>query len=59
MDTYVTDKDVEGAWRFLKDPAYHKAAVEKNFGLAERYFSYTVLEQKIKAILLNFGVGLL
>jgi glycosyltransferase involved in cell wall biosynthesis len=59
MDTYVTDKDVEGAWRFLKDPAYRQAAVEKNFSLAERYFSYTVLEQKIKAILLNFGVGLL
>jgi glycosyltransferase involved in cell wall biosynthesis len=59
MDTYVTDRDVEGAWRFLKDPAYRRAAVEKNFDLAQRYFSYTVLEQKIKAILLNFGVGLL
>jgi glycosyltransferase involved in cell wall biosynthesis len=59
MDTYVTDKDVEGAWRFLKDPGYREAAVEKNFDLAQRYFSYTVLEQKIKAILLNFGVALL
>ncbi|MDR1932528.1 MAG: glycosyltransferase family 4 protein [Spirochaetales bacterium] len=59
MDTYVTDRDVEKTWRFLKDSGYRKAAVEKNFDLAQRYFSYTVLEQKIKAILLNFGVGLL
>jgi hypothetical protein len=59
MDTYVTDEDVKGAWRYLKDPAYRKSAVEKNFDLARKYFSYTVLEQKIKAILLNFGVGLL
>jgi glycosyltransferase involved in cell wall biosynthesis len=59
MDTYVTDQDVKKTWRFLKDPAYRKAAVEKNFDLAQRYFSYTVLEQKIKASLLNFGMGLL
>ncbi|MCL1817408.1 MAG: glycosyltransferase family 4 protein [Spirochaetaceae bacterium] len=59
MDTYVTDKDVENTWRFLKDPAYRETAVEKNFDLARQYFSYTVLEQKIKAMLLDFGVGLL
>jgi glycosyltransferase involved in cell wall biosynthesis len=59
MDTYVTGQDVEGAWRFLKDPAWRAAAVEKNFELGKKYFSYAVLEQKIKAILLNFGVGLL
>jgi glycosyltransferase involved in cell wall biosynthesis len=59
MDSYVTDIDVERTWKFLKDPGYRKAAVEKNFDLARKYFSYAVLEQKIKAILLNFGVGLL
>jgi glycosyltransferase involved in cell wall biosynthesis len=59
MDTYVTDTDVEGAWRFLRDERYRLAAVEKNFALAEKYFSYSVLEQKIKSILLNFGIAML
>jgi hypothetical protein len=58
MDTYVTDEDVKGVMEFLRDPVYRKEAVEGNFKLAEKYFSYTVLEQKIKSILLNFGLSL-
>jgi len=59
MDTYVTEKDVEKTWRFLRDAKYRKDTVEKNFELAARYFSYDVLEQKIRSILLNFGISLL
>lgn len=59
MDTYVTDEDVEKAWHFLRDAKYREDAVQKNYELAERYFSYKILEQKIKAILLYFGLTML
>jgi glycosyltransferase involved in cell wall biosynthesis len=56
MDTYVTDADVTKTWRFLRDSEFRRAATEKNFELAAAYFSFEVLEQKIKAILQNFGL---
>ncbi len=58
MDTYVTDRDVEKTWRFLRDPKFRRDAVEKNFELGAKYFSFDVLEKKIKTLLLNFGVSL-
>jgi len=56
MDTYVTDDVVRQVKRFLRDPEYCKAAVDKNFELAKQWFSYEILEEKIRLILLNFGV---
>ena len=56
MDTYITDKEVKEIMAILADEPRRKEIVEKNFKLAERFFSYDVLEQKLKTVLLNFGI---
>lgn len=56
MDTYITDTEVLQLKQMLEDPERRRAAVEKNYELASRFFSYDVLEAKLKTILLNFGI---
>jgi glycosyltransferase involved in cell wall biosynthesis len=58
MDTYITDETVENTWKFILDEEFRTQSVEHNFELAARYFSYTILAEKIKSILLNFGLSL-
>jgi glycosyltransferase involved in cell wall biosynthesis len=56
MDTYITDKEVKDVMAILNNPEKQKAIVDKNYQLASRFFSYDVLEQKLKTVLLNFGI---
>ncbi len=58
MDTYITDETVQKVWSYILDPTARKNAVERNFELAAHYFSFPILERKIKSILLNFGLSL-
>ena len=55
MDTYVTDQEVQEVQDLLENSERRERMVDKNFALAHRYFSYEVLEQQLRAILINFG----
>jgi len=56
LDDYVDSRAVELAKKILENPALAKKMVEHNYKLGERYYSYSVLEQKLKILLSNcFG----
>jgi len=54
MDGFVTEEVVRETVRVLEDPARRESMVEKNFKLADRFFSYRVLEQRLRGILTSF-----
>jgi len=57
LPDYVDSKAVEAAKRILKDSSLAKDMVEHNYELGKRYYSYSVLRQKLRIILANcFGV---
>jgi glycosyltransferase involved in cell wall biosynthesis len=56
MDTYITDNEVRQVNEVLNNPEKTKAMVDKNYELAKQYFSYDILEQKLRTALLNFGI---
>ncbi|HOV62750.1 MAG TPA: hypothetical protein PLG43_02570 [Spirochaetia bacterium] len=56
MDTYISDETVRRVKRILRHTEIAQKSCEKNFELGRKYFSYEVLERKLKMILLNFGV---
>jgi glycosyltransferase involved in cell wall biosynthesis len=56
MDTYITDKEVQQVNEILGNPEKTKAMADKNYELAKQYFSYDILEQKLRTVLLNFGI---
>lgn len=56
MDSYITDDTVRHVRRLLDDADFRRAATERNFELGARYFSYELLEQRLKSVIMNFGV---
>lgn len=56
MDTYITDREVNLVNEVLENPEKTKIMVDKNYELAKQYFSYDILEQKLRTVLLNFGI---
>ena len=57
LDDYVDSRAVEFTKKVLEDPALAKEMVERNYELGKRYYSYSVLRQKLKVLLSNcFGV---
>ncbi len=55
MDNYVTSHELTKIKRILKDKKLREKMVQKNYDLAARYFSYELLGQELKEILLNYG----
>jgi len=55
MNNFVSDQVVTRIQKLLDSPSMQDTMVEKNYHLASRFFSYEVLEQKLKTILMNFG----
>lgn len=51
MDGFVTDDTVEKARAVLEDQSLRRRIVERNYELGRRFFSYTVLERKLQALL--------
>jgi len=63
INGYVNDGAVDKTLKILSDPILRDAMTEKNYELAKRYYSYTVLEKKLKSLLndcieCDFGMGL-
>ena len=56
MDTYITDQVVQRVHEVLNDVEQTKIMVQKNYALAQQYFSYEILEQKLRTLFLRFGV---
>jgi glycosyltransferase involved in cell wall biosynthesis len=55
MNNYISDDVVREVEKLLTDEKRREKMVEKNYKLAERYFSYDILEQELREILLTFG----
>ncbi len=54
MDDYVSDDVIGEAKRFLGDPDYRQWAVELNYTVARKHYSYRVLASNLSHILMGF-----
>ena len=54
MDGYVTNDAIKKIKHILRHPEERKKLVNKNYELASRFFSYKVLEQRLRTIIANF-----
>ncbi|MEA1964305.1 MAG: glycosyltransferase family 4 protein [Candidatus Aerophobetes bacterium] len=56
LNDYVDDDTVNLTRKILKNPELAREMVEHNYALGKRYYSYSILEQKLKVLLSNcFG----
>ena len=53
MNQLATRKLVDDMWHVIRNDAYRTEMVEHNYELALRYFSYSVLRRKLRAIVSN------
>jgi len=53
LNGYVTKKAVHQARKVLTDPEYYNKMVTCNYEIARRYYSYSVLHQKLKNLILD------
>jgi glycosyltransferase involved in cell wall biosynthesis len=55
MDTYITPETVETVNAILESPEAVEVMTAKNFELGKRFFSFRLLEQRLRQVLMNFG----
>lgn len=55
MENYVTSETVDAVRAILETPEAVEMMTLKNFELGRRFFSYELLEQRLKQVLMNFG----
>jgi glycosyltransferase involved in cell wall biosynthesis len=51
---YITHDTLQKATQILEDPGSAEPAVERNYQLGKRYYSYTVLERKLAAMMTEY-----
>jgi glycosyltransferase involved in cell wall biosynthesis len=57
FDGFMTDDTIRETRDFLEHPALVQEMVENNYQLAERYYSYGILERSLKTLIVDlFGV---
>ena len=54
MDEYISDRVLAEAKRFLSDADYRQWAVDYNYTVARKHYSYRVLESSLSHILMSF-----
>ena len=54
LDGYVTKTAIDHAVKLLKDPRMCKEMVDHNYELGMHQYSYDILRQKIKGLIINF-----
>ncbi len=54
MDGYLTKSVAQQVRRVIEDEQYRTQMVDKNYELATKFFSYSVLRRKLRAIVCNF-----
>jgi hypothetical protein len=55
MDTYVTEETIDTVNAFLNNPGLVDMITDSNYELGRKYFSYNLLEQRLKQVFMNFG----
>ena len=55
MENYVTNDSVDAVRILLDNPHTANMLAERNYEIAHKYFSYTLLEKRLKQVLMNFG----
>jgi glycosyltransferase involved in cell wall biosynthesis len=55
MDTYITPDTVDTVKAILQSPDAAPMMTSKNFELGRRFFSFRLLEQRLRQVLMNFG----
>jgi len=56
MDSFVTPEVIRHVRRLIEEAPLREEAVSANFELGRRYFSYALLEQRLRVAMMNFGV---
>jgi glycosyltransferase involved in cell wall biosynthesis len=54
LNGYVTDSAVLQVKKVLEDEKFRKKMVEHNYEIARGYYSYSILYQKLKILLLEY-----
>lgn len=54
METFIDDHVVEEVRRLLEDKKRQRKMTELNFSLGKKYFSYTILKEHLKTLLIRF-----
>ena len=54
METYINDDIVNQAIEVMSDQSRKRQMVDRNFSLGNKYFSFNILRQALKTILLSF-----
>jgi glycosyltransferase involved in cell wall biosynthesis len=55
MDTYITPETVETVSAILENPEAAEVMTARNFEIGRRFFSYKLLEQRLRQCFMNFG----
>jgi len=55
MDTYITPETVDTVNALLENPDLVDVMTARNFELGRRFFSFSLLEQRLRQVLMNFG----
>ena len=53
MNGYLTRDVVNRVRRVMEDDGFRKEMVDQNFELGKRFFSYSVLRRKLRALITN------
>lgn len=54
MDGYMTKDVVNHVRKVISDPVYRQSMVDNNYELGRRFYSYSVLRRKLRALVTNF-----
>jgi glycosyltransferase involved in cell wall biosynthesis len=55
MENYITNGTVSTVRSLLENPSAVDLLAQRNFEIARKFFSYTLLEQRLRQVLMNFG----
>jgi glycosyltransferase involved in cell wall biosynthesis len=55
MENYVTPETIDTVRAFLNSPAMVEAITARNYEIGRRFFSFKLLEQRLRQVLMNFG----
>ena len=55
MDTYITPETVSTVNTILDNPNAVEVMTTRNYELGKRFFSFSLLEQRLRQVLMNFG----
>ncbi|MDP3178649.1 MAG: glycosyltransferase family 4 protein, partial [Spirochaetaceae bacterium] len=55
IDNYVTDDTIHHVRRLLDESELRSSVTDRNFELGRKYFSYELLEERLKYVIMNFG----